>query len=108
MRSSSPPSEKKKNSKKQVKRGEGGRSAVREGTGGERACKRGELWGPVHPLPKKKKTNKQTDTASHLVLDQDNNIYLISLSILITCLLGNVWIKYGEKSHVCHFWELKG
>ena len=59
MRSSSPPSEKKKNSKKQVKRGEGGRSAVREGTGGgKRACKRGELWGPVHPLPKK---NKQTN-----------------------------------------------
>ena len=34
MRSSSPPSEKKKNSKKQVKRGEGSRSAVGEGTGG--------------------------------------------------------------------------
>ena len=58
--------------------------------------------------PSEKKTNKQTDTATHLVLDQDNNIYLISLSILITCLLDNVWIKYGEKSHVCHFWELKG
>ena len=57
---------------------------------------------------KNKQTNKQTDTATHLVLDQDNNIYLISLSILITCLLDNVWIKYGEKSHVCHFWELKG
>ena len=59
------------------------------------------------PSEKKNQTNK-SDSATHLVLDQDNNIYLITLSILITCLLDNVWIKYGEKSHVCHFWELKG
>ena len=64
--------------------------------------------GSSSPPSEKKKTNKQTDTATHLVLDQDNNFYLISLSILITCLLDNVWIKYGEKSHVCHSWELKG
>ena len=30
------------------------------------------------------------------VLDQDNNFYLISLSILVTCLLCNVWILQGE------------
>ena len=28
----------------------------------------------------------------NLVLDRDNNFNLISLSILITCLLDNVWI----------------
>ena len=33
------------------------------------------------------------------MLDQDNNFYLISLSILITCLLDNVRI-FGEKLHV--------
>ena len=32
----------------------------------------------------------------NLVLDQDNNFYLISLSILMTCLLDNVWILQGE------------
>ena len=32
----------------------------------------------------------------NLVLDQDNNFYLISLSILMTCLLDNVWIFQGE------------
>ena len=31
----------------------------------------------------------------NLVLDQDN-FYLIILSILITCFLDNVWIWYGE------------
>ena len=31
-----------------------------------------------------------------LVVDQDNNFYLISLCILITCLLDNVWILQGE------------
>ena len=31
----------------------------------------------------------------NLVLEQ-NNFYLISLSILITCLLDNVWILLGE------------
>ena len=31
-----------------------------------------------------------------LVWDQDNNFYLISLSILITFLLDNVWILKGE------------
>ena len=30
------------------------------------------------------------------MLDQDNNIYLISLSILITNLLSNIWILQGE------------
>ena len=30
------------------------------------------------------------------MLDQDNNFYLISLSILITCLLDNLWILLGE------------
>ena len=30
------------------------------------------------------------------VSDQDNNFYLISLNILITCLLCNVWILQGE------------
>ena len=32
----------------------------------------------------------------NLVLDQDNNFYLISLSILMTCLLDNLWILQGE------------
>ena len=32
----------------------------------------------------------------NLVLDQDNHFYLISLSILSTCLLDNVWILKGE------------
>ena len=58
MRSSSPPSEKKKNSKKQVKRGEGGRSAVREGTGGKGLVKE-ESYG-VQFTPFRKK-NKQTN-----------------------------------------------
>ena len=31
----------------------------------------------------------------HLVLDQ-RNFYLVSLSVLITCLLDSVWIIYGE------------
>ena len=31
--------------------------------------------------------------------DQDNNIYVISLSILITCLLYNVWILWGEVTY---------
>ena len=39
----------------------------------------------------------------NLVLDQDNN-YLISSSILITCLLKNLWILQGEFNHL---WELK-
>ena len=30
------------------------------------------------------------------MLIQDNNLYLISFSILITCLLDNVWILKGE------------
>ena len=34
-------------------------------------------------------------TYENLVLDQDN-FYLIILSILITCFLDNVWIWYGE------------
>ena len=28
----------------------------------------------------------------NLVLDQDKNFYLISLNVLITCLLDNIWI----------------
>ena len=32
----------------------------------------------------------------NLVLDKDNNFYLMSLSILITCLLDIVWIYWGE------------
>ena len=42
----------------------------------------------------------------NLVLDQDNNFYLISLNILITCLLNNVWI-WWEKLHVNLYKELK-
>ena len=60
------------------------------------------------PSEKKNKQTNKSDSATHLLLDQDKNINLISLSILITCFLDNVWIKYGEKSHVSHFWELKG
>ena len=32
----------------------------------------------------------------NLVIDQDKKLYLLSLSILITCLLDNVWILKGE------------
>ena len=32
----------------------------------------------------------------NLVLDQDDNFYLMSLSILINNLLDNVWILEGE------------
>lgn len=38
-----------------------------------------------------KKSNYQ-----NLVLNQDNEFYLISLSTLITRLLENVWLLYGE------------
>ena len=38
------------------------------------------------------------------MLDQDNNFYLISLNILVTCLLDNVRILWGEVS--C--WSLLG
>ena len=38
-----------------------------------------------------KKSNYQ-----NFVLDQDNKFYLISLSTLITRLLENVWLLYGE------------
>ena len=41
------------------------------------------------------------------MLDQDENFYLISLSILTSCLLDNVRILWG-KLHVNHFWGLKG
>ena len=30
---------------------------------------------------------------------QDSNFYLISLSILITCLLDNVWISWGKVTY---------
>ena len=33
------------------------------------------------------------------MFDQDNNFYLISLSILVTCLLDNVWILKGDVTH---------
>ena len=33
------------------------------------------------------------------VLDQDDNFDMISLSILITCLLENVYILYGEVAY---------
>ena len=41
-----------------------------------------------------------------MVLDQDNNFYLISLNFLITSMVDNVWY-YGEKLHFNNFWELK-
>ena len=34
-------------------------------------------------------------SCKHLLLDLENNFYSISLSILVTCLLGNVWILQG-------------
>ena len=40
------------------------------------------------------------------MLDQDSSFYMISLNILITFLLNNVWY-YREKFHVDHFCELK-
>ena len=43
----------------------------------------------------------------NLVLNQENNLYLISLSILVTSLLDDEWI-YREKLQVNHFWEFKG
>ena len=39
------------------------------------------------------------------MLDQDNKFYLISMSILITCWLDNLWRSYIT---VIHLWELKG
>ena len=46
----------------------------------------------------------------NLMLEQDNNLYLMSLSVLITCLLHNVWMLEGEvicfKSHLGdHCWN---
>ena len=35
--------------------------------------------------------------------DKDNNSHLISLSILIACLLNNVWILKGEVTFRCEF-----
>ena len=35
------------------------------------------------------------------MLDQESSFYLISVNILITCLLNNVWY-YWEKIHVNH------
>ena len=32
----------------------------------------------------------------NLVLDQDNNFYQISLSLLVTCLLDNIWKLWRE------------
>ena len=49
------------------------------------------------------------------MLDQDSSFYLMSLNILITCLLKNVYIYIyiyiyiycREKFYVNHFWELR-
>ena len=41
------------------------------------------------------------------MIDQDNNFYLISLSILNTCLLYDIWILHREKLHVHTFWGVK-
>ena len=43
-----------------------------------------------------------------MVLDHDTNFYLISFSILITCLLDNVAIYCRVKLCVNHLWEFKG
>ena len=40
------------------------------------------------------------------MVDQGNNFYLLSLSILITCLLDSV-IFFREKFCFNHFWELR-
>ena len=40
------------------------------------------------------------------MFNQGNILYLMSLSILITCLL--MYGCYREKLHVHHFWELTG
>ena len=45
-------------------------------------------------------------SSENLVLDQDNNFYLMILGILVICLLVNVWNYYGKKLHVNLFWEL--
>lgn len=45
-------------------------------------------------------------SSKNLVLDQDNNFYLMILGILVICLLVNVWNYYGKKLHVNLFWEL--
>ena len=42
----------------------------------------------------------------NLMLEQDNNLYLMSLSILITCLLHNVWMLEGEVICLNHTWEI--
>ena len=56
-----------------------------------------EIWLLILPL---KITYKNL-----LVLDHDDNFYLISLSILSTCLLNSVWIL--SEVNCYHFWELK-
>ena len=35
-----------------------------------------------------------------MMLDQDNDFYLICLSIFISYLLNNVWILQGEDGHL--------
>ena len=41
--------------------------------------------------------------------DQDDNIYLLSLSILSICLLDNLWTLSREVTGTCYdLWELKG
>ena len=41
----------------------------------------------------------------NVVLNQDNNFYLMSLIILITYICWNVCGYYREKLRVNHFWE---
>ena len=55
-----------------------------------------EIWLLILPLK---------ITYKNLVLDHDDNFYLISLSILSTCLLNSVWIL--SEVNCYHFWELK-
>ena len=41
------------------------------------------------------------------MLDQNDNFSQISLSILITCLMDNVYGYFRGKLHIDHLWELK-
>ena len=43
-----------------------------------------------------------------LVLNHDNEFYLISQSILIACLLENVWILKGDITYLNLLCEFKG
>ena len=41
------------------------------------------------------------------MLDQDNNFYLVSLSLLITGFLDFVWIYHRQKLHFNQLWEFR-